>query len=109
MAREDAGNGARRLQCRPLYCSRGDRANALRRAIALLTMIVLLARQLGAVRANGRNQLSRRDFIAYFPMYAGLALIDLDQKDSFAVFCRLEAQRTQFAPGCVVVFGEQGH
>jgi hypothetical protein len=74
-----------------------------------LTMIVLLTRQLGAMRANRGNQLGRRDFVAHFAVYAWLALVDLDQKNAFAVFCRFEAQRAKFASRCVVVFGEQGH
>jgi hypothetical protein len=74
-----------------------------------LTVIVLLARQFGTVGANGGNQFGWRNFVAHFAVYAWLALIDLDQKNAFAVFCRFEAQRAEFARRCVVVFGEQGH
>ena len=74
-----------------------------------LTMIVLFARQFGAVRANRGNQFGWRDFVTHFAVYAWFALIDFDQKNAFAVFCRFEAQRAKFARRCVVVFGEQGH
>jgi hypothetical protein len=78
-------------------------------ATPLRTMIVLFARQFGAVRANGRNQFCRRDFITHFAVDARLAFVDFNQKNTLAVFCRLEAQRAKFARRGVVVFGEQGH
>src|SRR6202158_5154059 len=70
---------------------------------------VLLARQFCAMRANRRDELGGRDFITHFPVDAGLAFIDFDQKNSFAVLCRLQAQRADFARARVVEFGEQGH
>ena len=77
--------------------------------VRLLTVIVLLTRQFGAVRTDGRDEFGRCDFVAHFAVNARLAFIDFDQKNAFAIFCRFEAQRAKFARRCVVVFGEQGH
>jgi hypothetical protein len=72
---------------------------------------VLLARQFRAVRADGRDQFGGRDFITHFPMDAGLAFIDLDQKNAFAVFCRLAASvvsRSHCAAGRAAMSGAGG-
>jgi hypothetical protein len=76
---------------------------------SLSVMVVLFARQLGAVCANGRDQFSRRDFVTHFAVNARFAFVDFDEKNAFTVFCRFEPKCAQFAPGRVVVLGEQGH
>jgi hypothetical protein len=45
------------------------------------------------VRANGRNQFRRRDFITHFAVDARLAFVDFDQKNTLASEVRAPLRR----------------
>ncbi|KGD23898.1 hypothetical protein X949_5340 [Burkholderia pseudomallei MSHR5609] len=70
---------------------------------------VRFAGQLRAVRANRGDQLGGGDFVAYFPMDAGLAFVDFDEQYAFTVFGGHETQRAKLAAVSLIEFGQQGH